>query len=83
MALFQTQDDREAGVISARLVKNRLGGRIGEIMKFTMNPITLNLTDHTGLNDLNNDINSEYGIDLMNLPDAQTLSDLSSDINKI
>ena len=47
MALFCTQEDRENGLISARLVKNRLGGQIGKIMNFKMDSETLTLADLT------------------------------------
>lgn len=47
MALFQTPENRENGLICARLVKNRLGGQIGKVMNFTMDPETLSLADVT------------------------------------
>ena len=47
MALFQSTDDRENGQISARLVKNRLGGQIGKVMNFKIDPSTLELADIT------------------------------------
>lgn len=47
MALFQTPENRENGIICARLVKNRLGGQIGKVMNFTMDPETLSLADIT------------------------------------
>ena len=47
MALFQSADDRENGQISARLVKNRLGGQIGKVMNFKIDPSTLELADIT------------------------------------
>lgn len=40
-ALYQCDDDRENGIINMRLLKNRLGGRIGKISNFTLDPETL------------------------------------------
>lgn len=45
MALFQTQDDREDGVILGRILKNRLGGMVGKVVRFRLNTSSLTLTD--------------------------------------
>lgn len=47
MGLFQTQEDREAGLLHCRMLKNRLGGQIGQCATFTMNPSNLVLSDIT------------------------------------
>lgn len=47
MALFQTPENRENGLISARLVKNRLGGQIGKVLNFKVNSSNLVLDDVT------------------------------------
>ena len=47
MSLFQTQDDRDNGVIRGRILKNRLGGMIGQMMEFTVDPHNLTLADTT------------------------------------
>lgn len=46
MALYQGDKDRENGMISARLLKNRLGGRVGKVMTFKLNPESLKLKDN-------------------------------------
>ena len=45
MALFQTDDDRENGIIQARLLKNRLGGQIGKVLHFKLGVGNLTLAD--------------------------------------
>lgn len=52
MALYQTDDNRENGLISARLLKNRLGGQVGKVMSFKINPESLCLVDQTFDDDL-------------------------------
>lgn len=45
MALMQSEQDRNNGQISARILKNRLGGQVGKTIPFKLNPSTLVLTD--------------------------------------
>lgn len=45
MALFQTDDDRENGIIQARLLKNRLGGQVGKVLHFKLGVGNLTLAD--------------------------------------
>jgi KaiC/GvpD/RAD55 family RecA-like ATPase len=45
MALFQTDDDRENGMIKGRLLKNRLGGMVGKVLDFKLEPGSLVLSD--------------------------------------
>ena len=54
LGLFQTDDDREGegenkkpGVIHARILKNRLGGKVGKLCSFSVNSSNLILTDIT------------------------------------
>ena len=78
-ALMQKPDDRENGVIKMRILKNRLGGQVGKICNFQMDPQTLTVADRTF--DQNFDISeneeSELGLALKSLPN------ISSDINSI
>ena len=47
-ALYQVGDeDRENGIIRARILKNRLGGKIGKQLMFKFNPESLLLSDIT------------------------------------
>lgn len=46
-ALYQTDEDRENGIIKMRILKNRLGGRVGKTLEFKLNPDTLVLDDVT------------------------------------
>lgn len=43
--LFQRPEDRESGIINMRILKNRLGGQVGKVIPFSMNPENLVLTD--------------------------------------
>ena len=45
MALFQTQQDRADGVIMGRILKNRLGGMVGKVLRFRLDTSSLTLTD--------------------------------------
>ena len=47
IGLFQTSDDRENGIIHARILKNRLGGKVGSLCNFNVNPYNLILSDVT------------------------------------
>lgn len=49
MAMFQTDDDRKDGQICARILKNRLGGMIGTVIRFNLNPHNLLLTTNDGM----------------------------------
>ena len=45
--LYQMDEDRENGIINMRLIKNRLGGYIGKVVPFRLNPETLVLRDES------------------------------------
>ena len=45
--LYQMDEDRESGIINMRLIKNRLGGYIGKVVPFKLNPETLVLRDES------------------------------------
>ena len=46
--LYQMDEDREHGIINMRVIKNRLGGSVGKVIPFSMNPENLVLKDRTG-----------------------------------
>lgn len=46
-ALYQTQDQRENGLLGFKIVKNRLGGCVGKKSSFKMDPQTLVVSDIT------------------------------------
>lgn len=46
-AIYQTQEQREAGKLGFKVIKNRLGGLIGKKSTFVMDPETLVLRDVT------------------------------------
>jgi replicative DNA helicase len=55
-ALMQLQEDKENGIVKMKILKNRLGGQLGQIGIFTMDTSTLLLSDITfdsGANTLN------------------------------
>ena len=78
-ALYQCDDDRENGIINMRLLKNRLGGRIGKISNFTLDPETLVVQDIT--------FDKSYIMDEVQCDDSKIdklssqLSTLTSDID--
>lgn len=73
-ALYQLDEDRDRGIINLKVVKNRLGGRVGKHAMFKLDPTTLTLADVTF--DTNFDISeaeeSEVSSILKNLPDIQS-----------
>ena len=84
MALFQSQDDKENGQISARLVKNRLGGQIGRVMNFKMDQNTLELADITFDGNMSTESeDNELGNIMKNLPNIEADLSSSSDIDSI
>lgn len=50
-ALFQTDEDRENGIINCRILKNRFGGMVGKVIQYKVNPRTLLMEDVTPLPD--------------------------------
>lgn len=45
LALFQTDEDRDDGIINGKIIKNRLGGDLGKIIPLSLNPETLVLSE--------------------------------------
>jgi hypothetical protein len=66
-ALYQTDSDRENGIIKMRILKNRLGGRVGKTLDFKLNPDTLILDDVT--------IDGESTYDTFNIDEQTSNSD--------
>ena len=77
-ALMQKQEDRDNGIINMRLLKNRLGGRVGKICSFKLDPDTLTVADVTFDDSIecSSESESELGNILNNLP--QISSDIST-----
>lgn len=46
-ALMQKPEDRDRGLITMRILKNRLGGQVGKMCNFTLDPETLTVSDVT------------------------------------
>jgi len=46
-AMYQSPEDREHGIINMRVLKNRLGGMVGKLANFTLDPESLILEDVT------------------------------------
>ena len=77
-ALYQRPEDRENGIINMRIIKNRLGGQIGKVSSFTMDPETLTVADITF------DNNFCITTDESGISDAlNNLPNISSDLNGI
>ena len=77
-ALYQLDEDRENGIINTRILKNRLGGKVGKVSNFKMDPETLVIEDIT-YND--NDYSSSSDQTIHNI--VKNLPNISSDINDI
>lgn len=77
-ALYQLDEDRENGIINTRILKNRLGGKVGKVSNFKMDPETLVIEDIT-YND--NDYSSSTDQTIHNI--VKNLPNISSDINDI
>lgn len=78
-ALFQSQNAKEEGIIQMRLVKNRLGGQIGKICRFKMDPETLTVADITFDNSFEIAENESSAIGNI----IKNYAGISSDINNI
>jgi len=78
-ALMQKQEDRENGIINMRLLKNRLGGQVGKICSFKLDPETLTVADVTFDSNMvcDSDEDSELGNLIKNIPA------ISSDVSTI
>lgn len=45
--LYQMDEDRENGIINMRILKNRLGGQVGKVIPFSLDPQSLVLHDNS------------------------------------
>ncbi len=43
--IFQNEGDKEAGIINVALLKNRLGGQVGDVVRFNINYTNLKISD--------------------------------------
>ena len=73
-ALYQVDEDREKGIINLKVVKNRLGGKVGKHAQFSLNAETLTVTDVTFDQNftLDEEEESEIGKLMKKLPDIST-----------
>lgn len=77
-ALYQMDDDRENGIINMRLLKNRLGGRVGKTSNFTLDAETLVVSDIT----FDHNFSIDETVEDSNIKKLQTnLPSLSADIS--
>jgi len=60
-ALYQLDDDLENGIINMKILKNRLGGKIGKVLNFKLNPDTLVLDDISITSFSSNDSSNREG----------------------
>lgn len=59
IALYQTAESRENGLIIGRILKNRLGGMVGKTITFQLDAESLNLADKSFNDDLPNSVPSD------------------------
>lgn len=79
MALFQTQEDREGGFIRARILKNRLGGMVGKVLQFSLDPHSLVLSDITYCPDASEDAIADDDMQST----MNSISSMENDLNAI
>ena len=65
IALYQLEGERENGVINVKILKNRLGGYVGNTFKLSVNYDTLKITNMA----FDDDINDTEGV-FVNSQDA-------------
>lgn len=78
-ALFQRDEDRNNGIIQMRILKNRLGGRVGKLSQYKLNPENLLVTDITFDGGAAASEEDESALSKM----LQSLPDISVDIEKL
>ena len=78
-ALYQTDEDRENGIINMRLLKNRLGGRVGKISNFKLDPESLTVSDITFDTSYDMGLSSEEESNLGKL--MKNIPNISADID--
>lgn len=71
-SLYQLENDREMGIIRSKVVKNRLGGKIGEPLEFTV--------DYNTLRIMNAKRSSDNGI---SADAADIVSDIENDLGRL
>lgn len=79
-AIFQTPEQRDAGILGFKVIKNRLGGMVGKHSSFKMDPETLVVSDityDTGDNGIAENTDNEFSKLLAALPE------ISSDIGNL
>lgn len=79
VALYRRKnEDNTSNMLNMRIIKNRLGGRVGTICEFTMDPDTLVLSDVTFDEQFDGDSGSEIGKLVKSLPDQITDDDIDN-----
>lgn len=73
--LLQFDNDRENGIISMRILKNRFGGNVGAVIPFKLDPYNLSIEDLT-FNQRNEVENRSEATELL-----RNLPDISADID--
>ena len=61
-ALFQTDEDREGGIINCRILKNRFGGMVGKVIQYKVDPKSLVMKDVTPMPEGFTDMVDEDGV---------------------
>lgn len=79
IALFQTPEDREQGFIRGRILKNRLGGMVGKVLQFQLDPHNLIMSDITYNADIESD---DYADDNMRSV-IESTSHMQDDLKEI
>lgn len=80
-ALYQREEDRENGIINMRLLKNRLGGRVGKQSNFSLDAATLTLADVTFDNNFKMEISDDSDLEVSRL--ANNMSYITSDLSSL
>lgn len=84
MALYQTNENREEGVIMARLLKNRLGGRVGKSLMYKLDPESLILSDISFDSDIPSQDPADSNLkEVMSKFTSITDEDINGDVNAL
>jgi len=75
--LYQMDEDRENGIINMRIIKNRLGGCVGKVIPFRLNPETLVLKDTSF------DAEESLGAAVESVNILSNFQELSQDIDEV
>lgn len=87
LSLYRTEEDRKAGLIMGRILKNRLGGQVGKVVAFQLDESNLLLEDTNPMQqdddlDFNDDMSSAMNMS-KDISAQQENDNVATDLNDI